>query len=45
MRVKNRLAEGLLARGFAVPEALRAETKAALPPQFSLDASGKVRRI
>jgi len=45
MRVKNRIAEGLLAQGLAVPEALRAEVKAALPLQFSLDLGGKVRRV
>jgi HEAT repeat protein len=44
MRVKNRIAEGFAARGYAVPEAHRAAVKAALPPSYALDASGKVRR-
>jgi hypothetical protein len=44
MRVKNRLAEGLSARGWAIPEALRQQVKQVLPPQFSLDSAGKLRR-
>jgi HEAT repeat protein len=45
MRVKNRIAEGFAARAFAVPEAHRAAVKAALPPSYALDGSGKVRRV
>jgi HEAT repeat protein len=44
MRVKNRVAEGLAAQGWSIPEPLRQGTKAALPPQFLLEASGKIRR-
>ena len=44
MRVKNRMVEGLAAQGWAIPEPLRQGAKAALPPQFLLDAGGKIRR-
>jgi hypothetical protein len=44
VRVKNRLVEGLLARGWVIPEDLRAGVREALPPQFALDPQGKVKR-
>jgi hypothetical protein len=44
VRVKNRILEGLHARGWAVPEAGRDAVRLALPPQFGLDAEGKVRK-
>jgi HEAT repeat protein len=44
VRVKNRLLEGLAARGWPIPEDLRDAAREALPPQFALDAQGKVKR-
>lgn len=44
VRVKNRLLEGLAARGWLIPEELRDAARQALPPQFTLDAQGKVKR-
>jgi hypothetical protein len=44
VRVKNRLLEGLAARGWPIPEELRDTAREALPPQFTLDAQGKVKR-
>ncbi|HEY3595252.1 MAG TPA: HEAT repeat domain-containing protein, partial [Polyangiaceae bacterium] len=44
MRVKSRIADGLVARGFVVPEALRADTKRSLPPSFTIDGAGKIKR-
>jgi HEAT repeat protein len=45
VRVKNRLAEGLAARGWSVPAELRDEVGRALPPGFSLDSNGRAKRI
>jgi hypothetical protein len=44
IRVKNRIAEGLLARGWAIPEETREEAKKTLPPGFVVDAQGVLRR-
>ena len=44
VRVKNRIVEGLSARGWAIPDDLREGVVAALPPQFALDGQGKVKR-
>ncbi len=44
VRVKNRIAEGLIARGWAVPAELCEEARGALPGGFGLDASGQLRR-
>jgi len=44
VRVKNRLLEGLAARGWPIPEGLRDAAREGLPPQFTLDAQGKVKR-
>jgi hypothetical protein len=44
VRVKNRIVDGLVARGWVVPEELREGVRAALPPQVALDAEGKVKR-
>lgn len=41
-RIKNRIAQGLVDRGWEVPEELREECEKALPPGFSLDG-GTVR--
>jgi hypothetical protein len=44
VRVKNRLLEGFLARGWAVPEDLRDGVREAMPAGFALDPQGKVKR-
>jgi hypothetical protein len=44
VRVKNRIAEGLAARAWQVPEDLRSDLRAALPATFSLDSQGVVKR-
>jgi hypothetical protein len=44
VRVKNRLLEGLLARGWAIPEDQREKVRAAMPANFALDPQGKVKR-
>jgi hypothetical protein len=41
-RIKNKIAEGLAARGWRIPEELRADFKKSLPSQFALDPEGKV---
>jgi hypothetical protein len=45
MRVKNRIVDGFVARGLAVPDALRAAVKSALPASYAIDASGKLKRL
>lgn len=44
LRVKMRIAEGLAARAWQVPEGQRDEVRAALPPQFTVDPDGRVKR-
>jgi HEAT repeat protein len=44
IRVRNRIAEGLVARGWAIPMDAREEAKKTLPPGFVIDAQGLVRR-
>ena len=44
VRVKNRLVDGLLARGWAIPEDLREGVRAALPSHVTLDGQGKVKK-
>jgi len=44
VRVKNRLLEGLAARGWAIADELREPARAAMPLQFTVDAQGKVKR-
>jgi hypothetical protein len=44
IRVKNRIAEGLIPRGWAIPPDQRESTKKALPGPFVLDSDGKVKR-
>jgi HEAT repeat protein len=43
-RVKNKIAEGFLARGWVVPEDLREQTRKALPPGFTIDGEGKMKK-
>ena len=42
VRVRNKIADGLAARGWASPEELRESAAKALPPAFAMDAAGKV---
>ncbi len=44
LRVKNRVAQGLAERRWAVPESLRESCKDALPPDFTLDGE-LIRRL
>jgi HEAT repeat protein len=44
VRVRNRIAEGLASRGWPVPEEERDAARKGLPPGFSLDATGVVRK-
>jgi HEAT repeat protein len=39
LRVKNRIAQGIAAKGWAIPDALTADAKSALPPGFALDGT------
>jgi hypothetical protein len=42
LRVKNRILDGFVARGWAVPEDLRAATRKALPPEYNVEGRGFV---
>jgi len=44
VRVKNRILEGLLARGWAIPEELRESVRAVMPAGYAIDPQGKVKR-
>jgi len=44
LRVKVRIAEGLTARAWTVPADQRDEVRQALPPQFTVDGEGRVKR-
>ena len=44
LRVKVRIAEGLTARAWTVPADRRDEVRQALPPQFTVDGEGRVKR-
>jgi HEAT repeat protein len=43
LRVKNRIAQGLVERGWTVPEELRESCAASLPTDYFLDPDGRVR--
>jgi hypothetical protein len=43
-RVKNKVVDGLLLRGWAIPEDARDKTRKVLPPGFTIDAEGKLRK-
>jgi HEAT repeat protein len=43
-RVKNKICEGFLSRGWVVPEDLRETTRKALPPGFTIDGDGKLKK-
>jgi HEAT repeat protein len=42
VRVRTKIAEGLVARGWSVPEDERDAVRKALPPAFSLDGGGRI---
>jgi hypothetical protein len=42
VRVRNRIADGFLAHGWAVPEDTRGAARNMLPPAYALDAAGRV---
>ena len=42
LRVKNRILDGFASRGWIVPEEAVGQTRKALPPEYSVDASGRV---
>ena len=44
LRIRNRVCEGFIARGWAVPEERRAEMRKFLPGEYSIDGEGKVHR-
>ena len=44
VRTQNRIAEGLVARGWPIPESERASVAPKLPRSFALDADGVLRR-
>lgn len=44
MRVKNRLVEGLAARGWAIPEDLRTGARAAMQPPYTVASDGTVKK-
>jgi HEAT repeat protein len=42
VRVRNRIADGFLGRGWALPEDTRGAARSMLPPAYALDAAGRV---
>lgn len=44
LRIRNRVCEGFIARGWAVPDERRAEMRKVLPGEYSIDGEGKIRR-
>jgi HEAT repeat protein len=44
IRVKNRIAEGMIPRGWSIPEELRDGAKKSLPTAFAVGADGTVKR-
>jgi hypothetical protein len=42
VRIRTKIAEGMAARGWPVPEAERDAVRKSLPPAFSLDSAGKI---
>jgi hypothetical protein len=42
VRIRNRIADGLLTRAWPLPEESRAGVRSMLPPPYALDASGKI---
>lgn len=44
LRIRNRVCEGFIPRGWVVPEERRAEMRKFLPSDYSIDGEGKIRR-
>jgi hypothetical protein len=44
LRIRNRVCEGFIARGWEVPEERRAEMRKFLPGEYSIGAEGKIHR-
>jgi hypothetical protein len=44
LRVKNKIVDGILARGWPVPEERRGPIRKVLPPGSTIDAEGKLRK-
>ncbi len=44
LRIRNRVCEGFLARGWVVPEARRAEMRKSLPSEYSIDGEGLIKK-
>jgi hypothetical protein len=43
-RIKNKIVDGLLLNGWVVPEDVREKTRKVLPPGYTIDAEGKLRK-
>jgi HEAT repeat protein len=43
-RVKNRIVDGVLARGWSIPDERRAAVRKVLPPGSTIDGEGKLRK-
>ncbi|WP_394827177.1 hypothetical protein [Pendulispora albinea] len=43
-RIKNKIADGFVSAGWTIPDDQRDSTRKALPPGYSIDGSGKVRK-
>lgn len=44
LRIRNRVCEGFIPRGWVVPEERRTDMRKFLPSEYSIDGEGKVRR-
>jgi len=44
LRIRNRVCEGFIKNGWAVPEDKRADMRKFLPSEYSIDGEGKIRR-
>ncbi len=44
LRIRNRVCEGFIARGWVVPEERRQEMRKFLPSEYSIDGEGKIRK-
>lgn len=44
LRVKNKIGDGLIARGWIVPEELRADARKHLPPGYTIDGDGTLKK-
>jgi HEAT repeat protein len=44
VRIRARICDGFISRGWAVPQAMHADFKKSIPSDFTLDAEGMIRR-